>query len=299
MPAASPEAAAWRRVMPARVSSGSRWDQRIARAQTLADEHPAAREALAFYAAVASYQKSLAHGAEAGDALPLEAVLDAVPDFLTWLSHHAPAPLAASATEMRSIERDEWERLGSDLVFCTDVLFPGKRTSVQEIRPDFEDRLQKTRSDPGAVFVVEALLQPSAELAMDGRPTPASSGESAFPARCPACRALPVLAMLREEGQGAKRTLLCSLCFTEWAYRRILCPHCGERQFDELPVYTAQQFEHVRIAACSRCQRYIKTIDLTQNGLAVPPADDIASVALDLWARAQGYVRIKANLLAL
>ena len=284
MPAESPEAAAWRRVVPARVSSGSRWDQRIARARTLADEHPAARDALTFYAAVASYQKSLANGAEAGRALPLEPVLDAIPDFLMWLSDHGPAPLAASAIEMRSIERDEWERLGSDLVSCKDVLFPGKGT---------------LRSDPGAVFVVEALLQPFAELAMDGRPAPATSEESAFPARCPACGALPVLAMLREEGQGAKRTLLCSLCFTEWAYRRILCPNCGERQFDELPVYTAQQFEHVRIAACSRCQRYIKTIDLAQNGLAVPPADDIASVALDLWARGQGYVRIKENLLAL
>ena len=102
-----------------------------------------------------------------------------------------------------------------------------------------------------------------------------------------------------EEGHGAKRTLLCSLCFTEWDYRRILCPHCGEQQFDALPVYTAEQFEDVRIEACTRRQRYIKTIDLTKNGLAVPPVDDIASVSLDLWAREQGYVRIRENLLAL
>ena len=295
MPAVNPEAAAWRRLMSARVSSGSGWAQRIARARTLADAHPAAREALTFYTALASYQKSLTVGAETGDALSLEPVLDAIPDFLTWLSDHAPAPLAASAVEMRAIARDEWQRLGSDLVSCKDVLFPGKRTPGQEIRSDFEDRLQKTRSDPAAVFVLEVMLQAFAERSERRR----TNGAEAFPARCPACRALPVLAILREEGQGARRTLLCSLCVAEWEYQRILCPGCGERQFDRLPVYTAEQFDHVRIDACTRCRGYVKTVDMTKNGLAVPLVDDIASLSLDLWARGQGYVRIKENLLAL
>ena len=147
-------------------------------------------------------------------------------------------------------------------------------------------------------FVAEALLQPFAEQWTRHETTPPAE-RSVTPARCPACASLPVLAVLREEGHGAKRTLLCSLCFTEWDYRRILCPHCGEQQFEALPVYTAEQFEYVRIEACTRCQRYIKTIDLTKNGLAVPPVDDIASVSLDLWAREQGYVRIRENLLAL
>ena len=106
-------------------------------------------------------------------------------------------------------------------------------------------------------------------------------------------------AVLREEGHGGKRTLLCSLCLTEWECRRILCPYCGEQEFDALPVYTAEQFAYVRIDACNRCHHYIKTIDLTKNGLAVPSVDDIASVSLDLWAREQGYIRIRENLLAL
>jgi FdhE protein len=262
--------------VPAGVSSESRWDERIARARTLADEHPAAREALTFYADLATYQKSLTRGANPGDVLRLDPVLDAVPEFLSWLSRHGPGPLAAAALDMRAVTREEWQRLGSDLVSC----------------------LQETRSDP-EVFVVEALLQPFAERVMSSRKTFPSSQEAAFPARCPACGALPVLAVLHEEGQGAKRTLLCSLCSTEWTYRRILCPNCGEQEFDALPVYTAEQFAQVRIEACSRCQRYIKTIDLSKNGLAIPPADDIASISLDLWAREQSYVRIKKNLLAL
>ena len=115
--------------------------------------------------------------------------------------------------------------------------------------------------------------------------------------RCPRCAALPVAAVLREEGHGARRSLLCALCLHEWECLRIVCPACGEQDFDKLPVYTAGQFAHVRIDACDRCQHYIKTIDLTRDGLAVPCVDDIASVSLDLWARERGYTRLKSNVL--
>jgi len=117
--------------------------------------------------------------------------------------------------------------------------------------------------------------------------------------RCPRCAALPVAAVLREEGHGAKRSLLCAICLHEWECLRIVCPACGEQEFDRLPVYSAEQFAHVRIDACDRCHHYIKTIDLTKDGLAVPCVDDIASVSLDLWARERGYVRIKHNLLGI
>jgi FdhE protein len=108
-----------------------------------------------------------------------------------------------------------------------------------------------------------------------------------------------VLGILREEGHGAKRTLLCALCLTEWEYLRVVCTRCGEQQFDALPVYTADQFAHIRIEACDSCRSYLKTIDMTKNGLAVPLVDDLASVALDLWARERGYVRLRSSLLGL
>ena len=49
---------------------------------------------------------------------------------------------------------------------------------------------------------------------------------------------------------GAKRFLLCSLCFNEWEFRRLLCPNCGEEDKDKLPVYTAEEFPHIRVEAC-------------------------------------------------
>jgi len=66
-----------------------------------------------------------------------------------------------------------------------------------------------------------------------------------------------------------------------------------------LPVYTASQFEHVRVEACDSCKSYIKTIDLTKNGYAVPIVDELATIPLTLWAQERGYSKLQPNLLGL
>lgn len=83
----------------------------------------------------------------------------------------------------------------------------------------------------------------------------------------------------------------------EWSYFRLVCPACGEQRFDALPVFTSDQVPGARIEACDTCHRYLKTIDLTRDGHAVPSVDDLATVSLDLWARDQGYTRLRSNLL--
>jgi len=89
------------------------------------------------------------------------------------------------------------------------------------------------------------------------------------------------------------------LCLGEWDYPRVLCPACGEQEFDRLPVYSTDVLPHVRVDGCDRCHTYVKTVDLTKDGLAVPFVDDLASVTLDLWAREQGYQRLSPSLLRL
>jgi formate dehydrogenase maturation protein FdhE len=116
---------------------------------------------------------------------------------------------------------------------------------------------------------------------------------------CPFCGEAPFLAVLRPEGDGGKRFLMCSLCLTEWEYRRLLCPRCGEENQEKLPVFTADQFPYIRMEICETCKTYTKAIDLTKDGLAIPEVDDVASVALDLWAQEKGYTRFQANLLGL
>ena len=45
-------------------------------------------------------------------------------------------------------------------------------------------------------------------------------------------------------------------------------------------------------------RHYIKSVDLTVDGLAVPEVDELAAIPLDLWATERGYAKITPNLLA-
>jgi len=91
--------------------------------------------------------------------------------------------------------------------------------------------------------------------------------------------------------------MLCSFCLQEWDFRRIYCAACGEEDEKKLPVYVAEQFPHVRVEACETCKNFIKTIDLTKNGHAIPIVDELASIPLTLWAAEKGYTKLQGNLL--
>jgi FdhE protein len=149
-------------------------------------------------------------------------------------------------------------------------------------------------ADPMHAFFTRVLLQ--ANAVTRARRNPAASGVQP---RCPFCGEKPVAAVLRPEGDGGKRFLLCGLCFTEWEFRRLLCPNCGEENKDKLPVYTAEEFPHIRVESCDTCRVYLKSIDLTKDGRAVPEVDELASVVLDLWAAEHGYTKLQPNLFGL
>lgn len=92
---------------------------------------------------------------------------------------------------------------------------------------------------------------------------------------------------------------MCSACLTIWPFRRVVCANCGEERPDKLGVFQSPAFDHVRIEACDTCWHYIKGIDLTRLGLAIPLVDEVAAAALDLWAMEQGYTKIELNLVGL
>lgn len=136
-------------------------------------------------------------------------------------------------------------------------------------------------ADAPSAFIVEALLQ-------------------AFPPDpCPYCSAPPVVSVLREAGHGSRRSVVCGVCLAERPSPRLGCLYCGENRVETLPVYRTDATDPARIDACDTCRTYVKTIDLTRDGSACPIADDLASVSLDLWARDQGYRRVRDNLLRL
>ena len=58
-----------------------------------------------------------------------------------------------------------------------------------------------------------------------------------------------------------------------------------------------EEIPHVRVEACDTCHSYIKTIDMTKDGRAVPVVDELAAIPLSLWAVEKGYEKVRGNLL--
>jgi FdhE protein len=240
------------------------WDRRIARAEELAQTCAPAVELLTLYAHLAAFQKSIFdHLAARHQSDPL-CVTPYFAQLRSLAIRHGPRSVAAfPAATLESLLLAHWNHEPAD--------------------------------DESARFVARALLQPFAEaLATRGDVAVDTSSGT-----CPFCGARPLAATLRGEGDGGKRYLVCSLCATEWEFRRILCSNCREENKDKLPVYTAPEFNYVRVEACDSCNSYLKCIDLTRNGLAVAPVDEIASVALNIWAEEHGYAKVEPNLLGL
>ncbi len=150
--------------------------------------------------------------------------------------------------------------------------------------------------DPAEALLSWMFLQPYAEYLADHTEWTPPSGT---PSVCPLCGGKPQVGALRPEGDGGKRSLICSLCATEWDYRRVVCPACGEEDDHKLAVYSAKEFSHVRVEACDACHSYIKTVDLTKDGHAVPVVDELATIPLNLWATEHGYLKLQNNFLGI
>jgi FdhE protein len=150
-------------------------------------------------------------------------------------------------------------------------------------------------------FLARIVLQPYAELLAMTNRRPVDRTFSSGASGCPLCGGAPQLSILhnRGEGDGGGRQLLCSLCATTWPFRRILCAYCGEEDERRLAYYHSPSFDHLRVDACDTCGHYLKTVDLTRLGNAVPLVDEVAGAPLDLWARQQGYEKVELNLVGL
>jgi formate dehydrogenase accessory protein FdhE len=264
------------------------YDARIRRAEKLIAEKSAASQLLSFYRRIASFQKSflgqIAEGAAQStetpqfgglrDALDLTLLLPHFRNFLSLVEQNAPNALAAAAREIAALPSESWVAL---------------LTSYWEVGGRFDQQIGAF-----AQFFPRAFLQPYAAYVAARTAVPPVLVTLRV---CPLCDGRASFGVLRVEGDGGKRFLVCSFCGYEWEFRRILCPICGEGDEKKLPVYVAGQFPHIRVEACETCKFFVRTIDLTKDGYAVPVVDDLAAISLTLWAHEHGYSRLQPNLL--
>ncbi len=254
------------------VSLANQWRRRAERARDLSEEHPSAASVLRFYTNVLAFQGRVAGAIKqsAVTSLPLcgqidvEAATAVLPDLLSTVEAHAPRQLADAAGSLRQQPESAWRDL-----LASYLLSPN-----------------------GENFFARACLQPFAEHLQVQFPD--SLDQSAR--QCPVCSCLPQMVILRPEGEGVSRSLLCSFCLREWGFRRLLCAYCGELDKEKLPSFIAEECKHVRVEACDTCHRYLKSMDLSLDGLAIPLVDEVALAALDIWATQNGYSKIAHNL---
>lgn len=248
------------------------WDANINRANELAGNSTPARQLLTFYATVLTTQKQIFESLRGlRDWLPsgsleddLSVLREHAPFFLESVSSVAPPALAEQADARDELLLEYWHNRSDKLFFPKAFLQPYAHWSVQ-----------------------------SGALSMQN----STAGH-----RCPYCFGKPQLSFLRitesDSGSG-NRHLLCATCLSSWEFRRVVCASCSEERPLKLEYFKSDEYDHVRIEACESCKQYIKGIDLTRLGIAVPLIDDVATAALDLWAAEKGYAKIELNLVGL
>jgi len=243
--------------------AGVSWQDKIERAQLLSQQN-VSNDVLLFYARILQFQKDLQARLGTGTANPSE-VVAFVPELLELLTHVGTPQMKQLATESLALD---WQK---------------------ELESLWNDR----GSHPYVPlsFVGLTLLQPfarnlAARAQINGQIAP----------HCPFCFCKPQLGVLRPEGEGGKRYLLCSLCGTEWEYRRVICPNCEELDKEKLPIYKSDKVPYIKLAACDTCHTYLKCIDLGIDGHAIPEVDDIATLPMSLWMVENGFHPLRLNL---
>jgi len=254
------------------------WENGPQRIEHLITERSEAREILAFYQSLLLFQKnlfeSLGQASLSGSlSRDLPVLASQLGTFLRWVCDKGSILLRSQAYEIV-----EWQSHRKEGLLLS--YWHGEAIA-------------------GGNFFPRAFLQTYAAFLAQHRI--AIPGRGGTKDGCPFCGAAPQMAILQSApagagGEGAKRFLVCSLCFTHWPINRCSCARCKEVDPDKLPYYHSEQLPAVRVEACETCRTYLKGIDLTKDGRAVPLVDEIATPALDLWAHENGYTKVELNL---
>ncbi len=272
---------------------GNLWTVRRARAVHLLGQAPHAEEILTFYVGLTEAQEGVA------DHVPVR----------DWsvLVRSREGEFPRLRVEMLPLDelglpfRDFLSRVAD---FGTETIKDGAQTLLSR---DDDRRLEPLRAALGAwdkaeegddfYFFARAFLEPVVTSIAQADSSQPPDWTQNF---CFTCGGPPQVAVLRDLPDAVgHRSLTCSMCSTEWRFRRLTCPNCGETEAGKLPVHTAESIAHVRVDACTTCSRYIKTVDLRKRGDAVPVVDELAAVELDIWAQEQGLTKLRANMLGL
>jgi len=135
-------------------------------------------------------------------------------------------------------------------------------------------------------FVLNSGLRPFLRAQAEAL-APLVDDASWYRGHCPICGGEPDMAALGK-GNGRRR-LLCSRCDSEWTFRRLGCPFCGNDEAGQLAHYPSDDNVY-RLSVCERCHRYLKTVDLRGAAGERPlAAERILTTGMDAAAESMSY----------
>ena len=247
------------------------WDKQINRATELTWQSPS-NELLSFYARVLSAQRDIY-------------------EFLWTANQETDLKLLSETMPilLKAVEETGSQQLREEMEW----LKTSSATDVVNMLLEYLSHPSPTR------FFEKALFQPYGRRRWESGASEIAS--QAGGQECPFCGGRPQVSYLQFDAssESANRNLVCAACLLSWSFRRGVCVNCGEEDPEKLVYFQAEENNHVRVETCDRCRSYIKTVDLTKLGTAVPLVDEVASAALDLWAAEKGYTKIEINLVGL
>jgi FdhE protein len=259
------------------------WNKQIERADQLAADASGSKELLQFYAQLLRAQEEIyeAFRSRRGFWLPsgnleedVTVVQSAMSGLLERVVQNGPESLAGEAQALLNTESNVMAH----------------------------DLLNYWRDPSDTQFFAKSVIQPYAHWLAETGIRPVGRELAGGERTCPFCGGRPQLSFLQSKESNAEsgnRDLLCATCLTSWEFRRVVCANCGEERPAKVGYFHSPEFNHIRVEACDTCKHYIKGIDLTRLGLAVPLVDEMYGAPLDLWAREHGYTKIELNLVGI
>ena len=258
------------------------WDGRIQRAKQLAIERAESNELLKFHGELLCVQRDIYEYLRTRkNWLPsgeierdLQILLPMLSNLLRAVAVIGPDLLASQATALLQASKNELEQMMIDY----------------------------WKAPADTQFFAKAFLQPYTTWLRETGANPAGRNLRDGENRCPFCCSKPQVSVLQikeASSESGGRDLVCALCLWAWPFRRVVCANCFEENPANIGYYQAPEFDYIRVEACDTCGHYIKGVDLTRYGLAIPLIDEVAAAPLDLWARDKGYTKIEMNLVGL
>jgi len=262
-------------------------EARLTRAERLlGEEDGAARAPLSVLVAVLRHQRARAGVARVASraddgAFPLLDVQGAAPSIVQ--------ELGLAVTTLRAAVPPALDEAGDQLR----ALAPSESAAVVETWLD-----DVALVEPRLGFWVRVAAGPVLETGATGVAIP----DEWKGAACPVCGGQPQASAIAEESgefmAGSPRSLVCGRCAAWWPYPRVTCAICGEEDPRLMESFLVEGRRSVRVDTCATCRGYIKTFDLREPGAVdlVPLVDDVATLALDVWAQQRGFSRSAPSL---